>query len=366
VQGVLKVVAEIDQSGAAGRGAHEAVQEDELDDDELLGDLRRLGEALLESVEEVIASVTARAHRKRELEGQPILDEAVEESFERLGTLSTAAVARWIAGETVDEAFAAGEEFSRAFAQMVASSDVPLGEVVRRCQYWREGCEGVLLGAPDALARDRACELARQSIHLAADHSLATMSAIFDAERHRVQQELTRRQEELAFLATHDGLTKLANRSLVVERLEQMLDLDGEAEEERGVAVVFIDLDGFKEINDTLGHSAGDRLLAATAARLRAAVREADTLGRLGGDEFVVLARRMSKAGALEGLARRLQDAFAEPFSISLEQGPLRITASIGVALARGGCTAAQLLHDADIAMYSAKARRSTAVRTRG
>jgi diguanylate cyclase (GGDEF)-like protein len=317
--------------------------------------MSRLGYALLQSTDELIEAVTARAHRKRELAREPALDGAVEESFERLGGLATIAVARWIAGEPVDAAFAVGEDFSRVFAQMVASSDVPLGEVVRRCQYWRDACAQQLCDAVSlGLASEGACKLAQQSVDLASDHALASMSAIFDAERQQMQQELTRRQEELAFLATHDALTKLANRSLVVERLEQMLAHRWDD----GVAVLFIDLDGFKEINDTLGHSAGDRLLAATAARLRSAVREVDTLGRLGGDEFVVIASSISPDGALQDLAARLREAFSEPFSISLEVGPLRITASIGVAVATGDCSAAQLLHDADIAMYSAKSRR--------
>ena len=320
--------------------------------------LAYLGDRLLRSTDDVIAAVTARASRKREM----TLDPAVEESFVRLGTLATEAVARWVAGASVDGAFAAGEEVSRVFAPMVANSDVPLGEVVRHCQYWRDSCEEALAAAAEDCESERACELARGSIHLAADHVLASMSAIFDAERHRMQLELTRRQEELAFLATHDGLTKLANRSLVVERLERMLARSGDEPGGDGVdvAVLFIDLDGFKAINDTLGHSAGDRLLAATAARLRAAVRAGDTLGRLGGDEFVVLTSPLPASTALQELAARLRDAFAEPFAISLDRGPLRITASIGVAVARPGCSAAVLLHDADQAMYSAKGRRRT------
>lgn len=326
-------------------------------------ELGRLGDALLRSAEELIEAVNARAHRKRAQGGAGGLGESVEESFSRLGGLATVAVARWIAGEPVDDAFAVGQDFSRVFAQMVASSDVPLGEVVRRCQYWRDACTQQLFAASAlGLASERAAELARQSVDLAADHALASMSAIFDAERQRMQQELTRRQEELAFLATHDALTKLANRALVVERLEQLLEQRGEGRS-RGVAVLFIDLDGFKSINDTLGHSTGDRLLAATAARLRAAVRESDTLGRLGGDEFVVLVGPLVTDATLSDLAARLRRAFAEPFAISLDGDPLPITASIGVAVASGDCSAAQLLHDADLAMYSAKSKRRAPVR---
>ncbi len=97
-----------------------------------------------------------------------------------------------------------------------------------------------------------------------------------------------RRQEELAFMATHDALTGLANRALVLDRLEQMLVRSRRSK--ALVAALFIDLDNFKQVNDTLGHDAGDELLRAVAARLDGVVRATDTLGRLGGDEFVVIA----------------------------------------------------------------------------
>ncbi|MHB1860533.1 MAG: diguanylate cyclase domain-containing protein [Solirubrobacteraceae bacterium] len=328
-------------------------------------ELSRLGDALLRSADELIEAVRIRADRKRELAREARLDDAVEESFSRLGGLATIAVARWIAGDPVDDAFAAGQDFSRVFAQLAASSDVPLGEVVRRCQYWRDACRQEIFAAVAAgLASHRAAELARQSVDLAADHALASMSVIFDTERQQMQQELTRRQDELAFLATHDALTKLANRALVVERLERMLARHAQdAGADGGVAVLFIDLDGFKAINDTLGHRAGDRLLTATAARLRAAVRETDTLGRLGGDEFVVVSGASATDLVLADLATRLRGAFDEPFAIALDEDPLRITASVGVAVAEADCSAEQLLHRADLAMYSAKARRGVPVR---
>ena len=245
-------------------------------------ELRRLGCGLQQRADEVIEAVTSRAQREREREGEPELDAAVEEQFVRLGRLATAGVARWLGGEPADGASAAGEEFSQVFARLAAGSDVPLGEVVRRCRCWRDGCERELSEAggngpiaEEALAR--ACE----SIRTAADRALAQMSSLFDAERQRVKAELS-------FLATHDGLTKLANRSLVKERLERMLARA--ARHGNAVAVLFIDLDDFKDVNDTLGHGVGDEFLVAIAERLRGVVRDADTLGRLGGDEFVVLA----------------------------------------------------------------------------
>lgn len=239
------------------------------------------------------------------------------------------------------------------FAQLIASSDLPLGEVVRRCRYWRDGCDLVLRECAEmGLVGNEALLSARESIHRAADHALAQMSAIFDAERHRIEAELTRRQKQLSFLATHDSLTGLANRTLIMDRLEVMLarvDRDGGA-----VEILFIDLDDFKVVNDTFGHRVGDELLLAVSQRLSTVVRETDTLGRLGGDEFVVLSYDDPGGSATE-IAARVLEAMAEPFALS-DGHSMRISGSVGVATSRGGMTAQQLLYDADMAMYGAKA----------
>ena len=122
------------------------------------------------------------------------------------------------------------------------------------------------------------------------------------------------------------------------------------------VAVLFVDLDNFKHINDTLGHGAGDRLLQAVAARLEGAIRDADALGRLGGDEFVVIAEGMSLAAGPELIAERLLEALKQPFKLddSPEEARLTVTASVGIAAGDRG-SAEELLRDADIAMYRAK-----------
>lgn len=122
-----------------------------------------MGSALAERTGEVIEAAASRAHREMEREGVPELERAIEEHFVRLGKLATVAVADWVAGEPVDMASAAGEEFSRVFAQLAASRDVPLGEVVRRCRCWRESCERALRevaadGAAGEEALRRACE----------------------------------------------------------------------------------------------------------------------------------------------------------------------------------------------------------------
>jgi diguanylate cyclase (GGDEF)-like protein len=158
----------------------------------------------------------------------------------------------------------------------------------------------------------------------------------------RLLAEVTAYQDRLRHEATHDPLTGLANRALFAERI---------AEAGGTAAILIIDLDGFKAVNDTLGHHAGDTLLRAVADRLRGRVRAGDTVARLGGDEFAVLLPDAPRAHA-DDLVRRLHEAFAEPVPIEAARVPIR--ASIGVAhgsLAR----AEELLRDADIAMYATK-----------
>jgi diguanylate cyclase (GGDEF)-like protein len=146
--------------------------------------------------------------------------------------------------------------------------------------------------------------------------------------------------------AVHDALTGLPNRELLVDRLEQAL-----AKEEPGrVALLFIDLDGFKAVNDRLGHLAGDRVLVEAADRMRRAVRADDLLARFAGDEFVVLTTPESD---VQRLAERLRAGMAEPFH--LDVGTATIGASVGVAVHDGAETAEQLLRRADVAMYAVK-----------
>ncbi|HEX2825585.1 MAG TPA: EAL domain-containing protein [Burkholderiales bacterium] len=159
-------------------------------------------------------------------------------------------------------------------------------------------------------------------------------------------------ERNLQFVASHDALTGLFNRSMFSERLQQAL---AQAHRhDRRLAVLFIDLDGFKTINDTLGHDAGDVLLADLANRLRVCMREGDTLGRMGGDEFVVLIEGYDEDTQLLEVARKVLDTAAEPFL--LRDGEYRITASVGIAAyPQDGEDAHDLLKNADIAMYRAK-----------
>jgi diguanylate cyclase (GGDEF)-like protein len=180
-----------------------------------------------------------------------------------------------------------------------------------------------------------------------------TLAGLVLARQVLVQRDLILAQAKLRHQAFHDGLTGLPNRVLVLDRAEQMLARA--RREPHDVAALFIDIDGFKDVNDSLGHAVGDRLLQTIAGRLRAIVREGDTVGRFGGDEFVVLL----DAGALdvspEIVAERMLMAARDPIELDGLQGAeLKISLSIGITIGPHD-TADALLHDADIALYRAK-----------
>lgn len=151
--------------------------------------------------------------------------------------------------------------------------------------------------------------------------------------------------------AFHDPLTDLPNRALFLGRVEQALAEPRSGAED--VGVLFVDLDRFKAVNDTLGHSAGDELLRKVAARLSACLRHGAVAGRFGGDEFAVLLERVTEGDA-KALAERLIDRLREPFALGTST--VVVGASIGIALCRGiACDAQELLRNADLAMYQAK-----------
>ena len=158
-------------------------------------------------------------------------------------------------------------------------------------------------------------------------------------------------QRQLQRASLHDPLTDLPNRRLLADRLEHAL-VRAEADASM-VAVLFIDLDGFKAVNDAHGHDAGDQLLVQTAARLRGCLRAGDTLARLGGDEFVLLLEDVTDADQPTRTVQRVVATLAQPFDLG--GTPVRISASIGVALSATG-SQRSLLHAADSAMYEAKA----------
>jgi diguanylate cyclase (GGDEF)-like protein/PAS domain S-box-containing protein len=167
-------------------------------------------------------------------------------------------------------------------------------------------------------------------------------------------------EDELRHQAFHDALTGLANRPLFEDRLSHALALA--ARREKAFAVLFIDLDDFKTINDSLGHARGDELLRAVASRIRGILRPTDTAARLGGDEFALLLEVIDDERDACGVAKRILDALALPFMIGGHE--LGVTASVGVAMWAGASGVQDLLRDADIAMYAAKAAGKASIRT--
>jgi diguanylate cyclase (GGDEF)-like protein len=174
-----------------------------------------------------------------------------------------------------------------------------------------------------------------------------------DLER-RVEQRTTQLNvlnEQLAHEATHDRLTGLANRALFDDRLQNAIDRRRRAPQQ--LAVILLDLDGFKPVNDRLGHAAGDQVLIEVAARLRRAVRLEDTVARLGGDEFAILLDAGVIPEAVDAVSGRILAALAEPMSVGAEL--VVVGASVGAAVADGGTDPGTLLREADAQMYLVK-----------
>lgn len=166
--------------------------------------------------------------------------------------------------------------------------------------------------------------------------------------------EIQRRTSELVFQANHDALTQLPNRNLLQDRLTHAIAHAHRFEQQ--LALLFIDLDHFKAINDQLGHTVGDNLLRVVAERLKSSVRETDTVARLGGDEFVILLEYLPQEEVTITVARKLLETLASPFTV--EGHACVVSGSIGISLfPQDGGDAETLLENADTAMYQAKAR---------
>ena len=211
--------------------------------------------------------------------------------------------------------------------------------VVRRAQKILTDQEGRIKAARDTLeiqVEARTLELKRTNKQLEAEI----------AERRQAESKLN-------YLAYHDPLTGLANRRCFIERLDQSL-LDAERNGQR-LAVLFVDLDQFKQVNDSLGHSVGDELLVAVAARIGDNVKLIDMLARLGGDEFICLMESVHNERDVATLAEEIVDVFEQPFQLGCHE--LFLSTSVGISLFPGdGQSVVDLMRNADTAMYRAKA----------
>lgn len=217
-----------------------------------------------------------------------------------------------------------------------------------------DATQGTIWTTEDVSAR-REAQLALMQAHEELENRVAERTAELAEANLRLQEEVAEREqaeERVMHLANHDALTGLPNRRLLIDRLGQALALAHR--ENHQVAVLFMDLDRFKTINDSLGHMTGDALLQNVARRLSETLREGDTVSRLGGDEFVVVLPSLDQPKAAEKVALKLVDALAPPIDLGGQE--LRVSASIGISLfPEDGCDTETLLRNADSAMYHAK-----------
>jgi diguanylate cyclase (GGDEF)-like protein len=175
--------------------------------------------------------------------------------------------------------------------------------------------------------------------------------ALYNFER---EAERKRAEEHARHMATHDALTGLPNRAMFGQLIE--LEIESARRYQRKFAVAFIDLDRFKDVNDTLGHEAGDTLLKEMAARFKAALRVSDVVARFGGDEFVILMREASDAAQVASIAGKILAAAVDPVTVSGQE--CSVTASVGIALYPEDAADEQsLMKNADVAMYAAKGK---------
>jgi diguanylate cyclase (GGDEF)-like protein len=183
---------------------------------------------------------------------------------------------------------------------------------------------------------------------------LATLLVVLARQRERALAMVAEKTGQLRHQALHDALTGLPNRVLALDRAEQMLARARRAH--LPVAALYVDVDGFKDVNDTFGHAAGDELLRIVARRLQSVIRDGDTAARLAGDEFVVLVEGQTLESGPEVVAERLLEVMRRPYDMTAEIGrELALTASVGIAVGVRD-DAEELLRDADVALYEAKA----------
>lgn len=302
-------------------------------------ELTRLGVALEASVEHIVAASAEPT--------SPGGD--VDSDLAQVRRVSTVAVARWLAGGEAAVARQVGDEASGIFARLAFEHRVPLDDMTKRCLRWRDTVTDYLCDTAQRL--DTGSEALRQALAMiqrSTDVTLVRMCQNFETDRRASQERIDTQHHELVHRATHDALTGLPNRAAFHNQLDSALLTTSR------LAVLLLDLDRFKDINDTLGHACGDELLNSVAGRLARATRSRSVLSRLGGDEFAVLVPDAATVADAHTVAERLLDALGEPFHIGGIS--LNVGASIGVAVAPDhGHDTALLIQRADCAMYQAK-----------
>ena len=323
---------------ALRHGAKDYLLEDHLDNDSFVRAIRNMAER--KAAEEMLFTEKERAQVTLNSIGDAVLSTDLEGKVTYLNV-----VAEKITGWTREEA--AGKDIDEVFRIIDGSTREPCANPLRtaiqknRTVGLTPNCILIRRDGAEFAIDDSAAPIHDQ-------HGLPT-GAVIVFHDVSVARALG---AEMSHLAQHDTLTNLPNRTLMQDRLTQAI-VTASRKDSR-IAVLFLDLDGFKNINDSLSHATGDRLLQLVAKRLLAAVRTSDTVCRLGGDEFVILLSEVAHAGDAGVKAGKILSALSAPFE--MEQITLRVTGSIGVSTyPEDGQNAELLIRNADLAMYQAK-----------
>jgi diguanylate cyclase (GGDEF)-like protein len=311
---------------------------------------RALGLAVLAHADWVTRNVVERWQQSRRSTGPD--DETIRADVEQFAQEGTEQICQFlVSGEDLGEA--SGGAASAGWH--VANRSSSLADLLKVFLFWRDGLGGVIRREARRLGTDPAAlAIANSAIGLGTDASLVEVAKRCDEYRGILEAQLEEEQSRLSHQALHDALTGLPNRVLFLERLTQSV----EAATRRSIhsAVLFIDVDRFKSVNDIAGHAAGDQLLIGVARRLREVLRPADTVARLGGDEFVVLCENLYDVQKeAVAIADRICETMTQPFSAAGNE--LFTSASVGLAFVRPGDDPHVLVARADSAMYMAKQR---------
>jgi len=307
-----------------------------------------LGEAISRRASEVTEAVVVTS-AKRYIANDVSFEE-LEPIVRDTCSLATDLIGRYLA--TGEGATGAERDYLAERSTTAVVTKRVLKDVTKNYLTWRDETlrvvreEAVRLGSSRALTAEAAAV-----VRFSCDVSIVHMVKEFDVQRGQLQRKLDEERDKLTHLALHDALTGLANRALLLNRLSH--EIAGMDRRSRRVGVLYLDLDGFKAINDELGHEAGDRLLVDVAQRLTSLVRPSDTVARLGGDEFVILCVDLvGTAEDLGMLAHRIRGGITD--GRPGEPG-LGVSVSVGGAVATSGDDAKRVLARADGVMYDAK-----------
>jgi diguanylate cyclase (GGDEF)-like protein len=313
-----------------------------------VSELEALGKAIRDRTDEIGSNSIARWAERR---GENDAFVGLEPEVLSVCRTSTISVAQFIAtGHTpTEESRRRLSDVGRA----AANATIPFSEVTKIHLTWRDSVlEFLRTDARQMGVGMHTFMEARDRVHEHFDWSLNVMAERFDLRRKELQSQLAEEQARLAHQALHDALTGLPNRVFFLERLSQAID----AATRRSIrsAVLFVDIDRFKAVNDVAGHAAGDQLIVGVANRLREVLRPGDTVARLGGDEFVILIENLLDAQSeATSIAERICATLTKPFRTPHSE--LFTSASVGIAFVKAGDDPHVLVSRADSAMYMAK-----------